>query len=140
MNLTKITAVLLLSVFGLGACTKNVTNKVDQVFSAVYTVKTTDWVIDNTAQTYTVNLTVPELDDVINQNGGVLVYLSFNINGTWTAYEQIPDVLGMESYRAFHSLHTVTIESKSTDGGGTFPVPTGDVRAKVVLLDATALN
>lgn len=140
MNLTRITAVLLLSVFGLGACTKNVTNQVNQVFSAVYTIQPGDWVVDNTAQTNTVNLTVPELDDVINQNGGVLVYLSFNVNGTWTAYEQIPDVLGFESYRVFHSLHTVTIESKSTDNGGTFPVPTGSVHAKVVLLDAAALK
>ncbi|MHA4811922.1 hypothetical protein ACX0G9_27750 [Flavitalea flava] len=139
MNLTKITAVLVLSVFGMSACTKNVTNRVDQVFSAVYTIQPGDWVVDNTNFTNTVNLTVPELDDVINQSGGVLVYLSFNINGVWSDYEQVPDVLGAESYRVTHSLHTVTIESRPTDTGTNFPIP-GTVKAKVVLLDATNLN
>lgn len=46
---TTMIVALFVSLFALGSCTKHVTQVVDQGFSAIYTIKSTDW----TADTYT---------------------------------------------------------------------------------------
>ena len=61
------------------SCKKEVTEvqKVDQAFSAVYDIAPSAWTTTNNGLSYTAQLNIPELDDIIYQNGAVLVYLSF---------------------------------------------------------------
>jgi hypothetical protein len=137
--LTRITTVvaLFLTVLTLGSCKKEVTQVVDQAFSATYEIKPADWIRDTSNLNYYVaNLNVPEVDNVVVGNGGVLVYLSFD-NGV--SFDALPEeVLGI-TYNAFHSKSTVTIGYRSVDGSVP-QLPGGDyVLAKVVILDASPL-
>ena len=122
------------SLFALGSCTKHVTQVVDQGFSAVYTIHKGDWQVANDGLNYyRVDLSVPEVDDQIVQNGGVDVYLSFDANGP-VSYEQLPEYVGTYIYTASHSKGTVSIGYRS-DNGAQPNLPDGDVYAKVVILD-----
>ena len=123
--------------FFFASCKKEVTKveKVDQAFSAVYTIQPGDWTTDNNGLSYTAQLNVPEVDDVLYQNGAVLVYLSFS--GT-NYYEAIPEVFDGISYGAIHSNGYVGIDISSITGDQIDP-PTQSISAKVVLIDASAL-
>ena len=130
---------LFVTVFGLGSCTKKVTQVVDQGFSAVYTIHQGDWKVDNSTDPlfqYYVALNVPEIDQQIVDNGGVMVYLSFDGG---TTYDALPEEIGDYTYNALHSLSTLTVGFRKTDWS-TPSLPTGDVLAKVVILDATPLD
>ena len=123
--------------FVFGSCKKEVTKveKVDQAFSAVYTVQPGDWTTDNNGLSYTAQLNVPEVDDVLYQNGAVLVFLSFS--GT-NYYEAIPEVFDGIAYGAIHSNGYVGIDISAINGDLINP-PTQSISAKVVLIDASAL-
>jgi len=125
------------SVFGMGACKKEVTQVVNQGFSAVYTVKATDWKVNSGSTYINVELNVPELDQVILDHGGVTVYLSFDGGKT---YEATPEVVGNVAYGSYHYLNTVGIDLSPADNTGTVTSPAGDILAKVVLLDAQPLD
>ncbi|HSN07391.1 MAG TPA: hypothetical protein VLS85_00060, partial [Hanamia sp.] len=87
----KILILLIPSFLVFSSCKKEITQvqQVDQAYSAVYTIQPSDWVTSNNGLSYTAELSVPELDNIIYQNGAVLVYLSFS--GT-SYYEAIPEV------------------------------------------------
>ena len=133
---------LFVSLFALGSCTKHVTQVVDQAFSAVYTIHSTDWKVDtypsagSPLNQYAVNLNVPEIDDQIVNQGGVDVYLSFDGGVT---YDALPETVNGVSYNALHSKSNVYIGFKTLNGSQP-TLPSGDILAKVVILDATALN
>ena len=110
-------------------------NQVDQAFSAVYNIKKSDWTTTDSGHIYTSQINVPELDDVIYQNGAVLVYLSFAGN---SYYEAVPQVFNGIAYGVIHSKQYVSIDMSALDGGVINP-PTGDVLAKIILIDATKL-
>lgn len=139
---TTMIVALFLSLFGLGSCTKHVTQVVDQGFSAIYTIKPTDWVADTYTGTpalneYAVVLSVPEVDDQIVANGAVMVYLSFD-NGT--TYDELPAVESGVSYNTLHSKGSVYIGFSDVDGSPVQTLPNGNIIAKVVILDATPLD
>lgn len=121
------------------SCKKEVTKveKVDQAFSAVYTIQPGDWTTDNNGESFTAQLNVPELDNVIYQNGAVLVYLSFS--GT-SYFEALPEVFDGIAYGAIHSNGYVGIDISSANPGDLISAPTQTITAKVVLIDATALS
>ena len=134
----KIILFLTVSTILFTSCRKeNITqiDQVDQAFSAVYNIKKSDWTTTDTGYTYTAQIKVPELDDIIYQNGAVLVYLSFAGN---SYYEAIPQVFSGISYGVIHSNQYVSIDISALDGGTVNP-PTGDVLAKIILIDATKL-
>lgn len=120
------------------SCRKEVTKveKVDQAFSAVFTIQPGDWTTDNNGLSYTAQLNVPEVDDVLYQNGAVLVYLSFS--GT-NYYEAVPEVFDGIAYGAIHSKGYVGIDISAVSGDLINP-PTQSISAKVVLIDASALS
>lgn len=120
------------------SCRKEVTKveKVDQAFSAVFTIQPGDWTTDNNGLSYTAQLNVPEVDDVLYQNGAVLVYLSFS--GT-NYYEAVPEVFDGIAYGAIHSNGYVGIDISAVSGDLINP-PTQSISAKVVLIDASALS
>lgn len=119
------------------SCKKEITKvqQVDQAYSTVYTVQPGDWVTNNNGLSYTAELNVPELDNIIYQNGAVLVYLSFS--GT-SYYEAIPEVFDGIAYGSIHSPGYVGIDISGLSGNLINP-PSQTISAKVVLIDATAL-
>lgn len=124
--------------FIFASCKKEVTKveKVDQAFSAVYTIQPGDWTTDNDGLSYTAQLNVPEVDDVLYQNGAVLVYISFS--GT-NYYEAIPEVFDGIAYGAIHSNGYVGVDISAVTGE-LIDAPTQSISAKVVLIDASALS
>ena len=124
--------------FILSSCKKEVTEvkNVDQAFSAVYDIDPADWTTDNGGKSYTAQLDIPELDDIIYQDGGVLVFLSFA--GT-TYYEALPQVFDGIAYGAIHSNGYVGIDMSDVAGGLIDP-PAQKISAKIILIDATRLE
>ena len=120
------------------SCKKEVkkVEKVDQAFSAVFTIQPGDWTTDNNGLSYTAQLKVPEIDDVLYKNGAVLVFLSFS--GT-NYYEAIPEVFDGIAYGAIHSNGYVGVDISAVSGDA-INAPTQSISAKVVLIDATALS
>src|ERR1700759_2872145 len=94
-NNMKIALLSAFSILILSGCTKtyNYPN-VNQVYSAVYTVQASQWAKgtdpDGTVFYYT-SLSVPELTQQIDLNGGVVTYLSFDDpTSTSPTYEAMP--------------------------------------------------
>ena len=120
------------------SCKKEITQvqKVDQAFSAVYDIAPASWTTTNNGISYTAQLNIPELDNVIYQNGAVLVYLSFS--GT-NYYEALPEVFDGIAYGAIHSNGYVSIDISALSGNAIDP-PKQNISAKVILIDAKALG
>jgi len=144
-------AALFISFFGLGSCTKHVTQVVDQGFSAVYTIHQSDWKVDTytgdpnssdpsnpALNAYAVALNVPEVDDKIVANGAVMVYLSFDGGAT---YDALPAEESQLIYNTLHWKSTVYIGMRGKDDVTAPNLSNiGDILAKVVILDATPLD
>ena len=133
----KLLIFLSLPLFLFSSCKKEITEvrEVDQAFSAVYTINSSDWKTTNGGQTYSVEFDVPELDNVIYQDGAVLVYLSFSGS---SYYEALPQVFDGITYGVIHGNGYVGIDMSAIDGANITP-PGQPVSAKIILIDATRL-
>lgn len=128
-------AVLLLGILSITACKKTEVQQVNQAFSAVYSLAASGWTTSDGSLSYSTTLDVPEIDDIIQQGGGVIVYISFD-NGA--NYEALPEVFDGIAYGAVHAKGSVTIDLFAIDGGTITP-PGSTILAKVVLIDAAPL-
>lgn len=133
----RILLLLALPVIVFSSCKKEVTEvqQVDQAFSAVYTIEPNDWIASDGGRVQSAELEVPELDNVIYEDGAVLVYLSFS--GT-DYYESLPQVYDGITYGVLHSDGYITIDMTALSGNP-IEAPGQNVRAKVVLIDAARL-
>src|SRR5882672_4894442 len=100
-------AVLLLGILSITACKKTEVQQVNQAFSAVYSLAASGWTTSDGSLSYSTTLDVPEIDDIIQQGGGVIVYISFD-NGA--NYEALPEVFDQIAYGAVHTKGSVTID------------------------------
>ena len=135
----KISIFLVLAALPFAACKKEITEvrQVDQAFSATYTLNAGGWTTSNGGQSYSTSLTVPELDDLILNDGAVIVYLSFD-NGV--SFEALPEVFDGIAYGSIHEIGLITIDLQASDGSGAvISAPSGTILAKVVLIDATPI-
>ncbi len=140
----KITLLSVFAIITFSGCTKTTVQQVNQVFSAVYTVQANQWASandpDGTLFYYT-SLSVPELSQNIDLNGGVLVYLSFDDPSSANpTYEALPEVIDGVAYGAIHTTGTVTIDLRAADGTNAPGPITGPTMIKVILMDAQALG
>jgi hypothetical protein len=140
----KIALLALLVLFTFTGCTKTTVQQVNQVFSAVYSVPANQWVSGNdpngTLYYYT-SLTVPELTQNIDLNGGVLVYLSFDDpSSTDPAYEAMPEVFDGVAYGAIHTTGSITVDLRAADGSDAPGPITAPTMIKVILMDAQPLG
>lgn len=133
----RISLLLALPLIIFSSCKKEVTEvqQVDQAFSAVYTIEPNDWISSNGGTMQSAELEIPELDNIVYQDGAVLVYLSFS--GT-DYYEALPQVFDGITFGVLHSDGFVTIDMTALSGNAIDP-PGQNVKAKVVLIDATRL-
>ncbi len=140
MKLAFLSAIIL---FAFSGCTKNYP-RVNQVYSAIYTVAANQWVAgtdaDGTKFFYT-TLNISELTQAIDQNGGVAVYLSFSASTDANpVYEAVPEVIGGVAYGAIHTTGSVTVDLRAADGGNLTSAISAPTLLKIVLMDATALG
>jgi hypothetical protein len=124
-----------LSLLIFSSCKKDVTQTVNQAFSAVYTIAPSNWSTNNNGQSFTAQLNIPEIDNTLYQNGAVLVYISFE--GT-NYYEALPEVFDGIAYGAIHSPGYVGIDISAVSGDP-ISAPTQNISAKVILIDAKTL-
>jgi hypothetical protein len=124
-----------LSLLIFSSCRKDVTQTVNQAFSAVYTIAPSSWTTNNNGQSFTAQLNIPEIDNTLYNNGAVLVYISFQ--GT-DYYEALPEVFDGIAYGAIHSPGYVGIDISALSGDP-ISAPTQSISAKVILIDAAAL-
>jgi hypothetical protein len=140
--------IALLSLFALlsfSACKKTTVNQtVNQAFSASYTVNPGDWVKGTNTDGsffYYINLPVNELDDIINSNGGVEVYISFDAQNTNPKnFETLPEVVDGVAYGSLHTTGSVTIDLRGADGSTLTQAITVPIVVKIVLIDAQPLD
>jgi len=144
MKIALLSAFVILACSG---CTKTTVNQVNQVYSAVYTVAANQWVqgtdpvANGGATFYSTTLSVPELTQKIDVNGGVLVYLSFDDpSATDPVYEALPEVFDGVAYGAIHTTGQVTIDLRGADGSSLANAITGPTLVKIILLDASPLG
>lgn len=127
-----------LSILVLASCKKEVTEvqKVNQAFSAIYTIPPGSWATTDNGLSYTAEIDIAELDNNIYQNGAVLVYLSFS--GT-TYYEALPEVFDGITYGVIHSTGYIGVDISALSGTAINP-PAQNISAKVILIDAATLK
>ncbi len=140
----KIAFLAVFAIVTFSGCTKTTVNQVNQVFSALYTVQPSQWVAmqdpDGT-KFFQTTLTVPEIDQTLDLNGGVAVYLSFdNSTSTSPVYEALPEVINGVAYGAIHTVGSVTVDLRAADGSDLTNSITAPVLLKVVLMDAKPLD
>jgi len=143
-NYMKIALLSLFAIVTFSGCTKTTVQQVNQVFSALYTVSPDKWVAGqdtNGTLFYYTTLTVPELTQDIDLNGGVAIYLSFdNSTNPNPVYEALPEVIDGVAYGAIHTTGSVTIDLRAADGSNAPGPITGPTLVKVVLMQASPLN
>ena len=140
----KIALLSAFALFALTGCTKTTVQQVNQVYSAVYTVTASQWSLgtdpDGTKFYYT-TLTVPELTQSIDLNGGVVVYLSFDAStNSNPTYEAMPEVINGIAYGAIHTTGSITIDLRAANGGNAPGPITASTLVKVILMNAKSLG
>jgi hypothetical protein len=127
----RILSILMLGiVFLASSCVK----KYEQVTpnqTILTTVRANEWKTINGGKTYSVSLSVPEIDSYLNENGGVLVYASF----TGGVYEQIPQVYNGIAYSYSHATGKIDIDIQDSNGVDVINPP-GALTIKIVLIDS----
>jgi|SRR5450432_3025849 len=139
----KIALLAAFSIVVFSGCTKTTVNQVNQAFSAIYTINANQWVAGRDADStlfYYATLPISELDQTIDQHGGVNVYLSFdNPSASDPTYEALPEVFNSIAYGTFHTTGLITIDLRAANGGDVPGPITGPTMVKVVLIDAQPL-
>ena len=106
-----------------------------EVISPNRTIITTlspgDWIQSNGGRSYSAAIDMPEIDDYVNENNGILVYFSFE-DGT---YEPLPEVYNGVSYSYITRIGQIVVEIQSSDGISVV-TPPGGVKVKIVLIDS----
>jgi hypothetical protein len=128
----KLLSILCLSliVLTVASCKKDTVVAPNTNVTVIKNVKSSDWSTFD-ANTYSVDLNVPELDTYFNEHGAVLVYIAY-ANGPW---EQIPEVFDGQTFSFTHNPGHVTLYTQNAGGTGT-PIQPDAVDVKIVLIDS----
>jgi len=116
-------------VAAISSCTKKYVTP-NNNYSIIFDVAPNQWALSSDGKSYTTRLVVDELDDYYNNQGGVLVYLSFGQG----VYEQIPQVYDGVAYSYYHKRGEVVLYAQTP--GATPVKPTENLAVKVVLIEA----
>ncbi|GGH72060.1 hypothetical protein HNQ91_003360 [Filimonas zeae] len=105
--------------------TENVPN-----YTVVTTVTPNQWEYNSGDRTYNAVIQMPEINDVVFENDGVVVSAMFGQN----TYDALPQVYEGYSYTYFYQPGYLTISYQSTDPSVTPGRPTGNITFKIVLI------
>ena len=124
-------------VTAISSCKKEtIVNNTNTNTTVIKTVRANSWVLDQKQGAYRVDLSVPQLDETYNDDGAVLVYMSFGLSSTNApVYEQLPQVFKGASFSYYHTDGKVVIFSQTPGGNPALP-PDQDVTVKIVLIDS----
>lgn len=125
----KLLLLLLPILFLAGSCKK--TEVILPNKTIVINLTSGNWIQINGGKSYTTAINVPELNDYMNERGGILAYISF---GSRT-YEQIPQVYDGDSYSYVTRPGQVVLEVQRYDGLGVVKAP-GTVTVKIILINS----
>lgn len=131
-----LTFALLFSIVLLASsCKKEVTQVIQPNQTVVFPVSSSEWKYDEDLNSWYVNLDMPEIDDYIQENGGVLVYMNRESDG----YEQLPFLYNQVTYSYVTYTEGIQITAQYYDANATNapepPRPTSST-LKVVLIDS----
>ncbi|HEY0055147.1 MAG TPA: hypothetical protein VGB63_07315 [Pedobacter sp.] len=90
-----------------------------------------NWIPLNGGTSYTAAINVPELDDYINERGGVLTYVSFGAQ----TYEQLPQVYNGDAFSFVTRPGQIVLEVQRFNGTG-LVTPPGGMTIKIVLIES----
>ena len=120
---------LAMIVIGLSSCKKTyITPNPNQTI--LFDVPVSSWVLSTDGRSYYAVLTTPEIDNYFNDNGGVLVYFSFNKG----VYEQVPYVYNNVSYSYTHNQGSVVLYAQTPNG--VTPIKPDAMTLKLLLLNS----
>ncbi|MCD8741056.1 hypothetical protein LT679_10625 [Mucilaginibacter roseus] len=118
------------------SCKKEVTEVIQPNQTVFREVRASDWVLKTDqqtgAKTWSATLGINQLDEYIHDNGGVLVYASFD-NGV---YEQIPQVYNGIAYSMSYVPRAIQLDAQLSDYTNDDISQPGDVSIKIVLIDS----
>lgn len=100
----------------------------------LFEVKANAWQYDSQTKTYFAELPVDEIDNDVNQNSGILVYISSDK----ITYEAIPDVFNGSTFVYSYTAGSLFLEVQGADGSTINP-PSNTVYAKVVIVDSAPI-
>ncbi|WP_127131752.1 hypothetical protein [Pseudoflavitalea rhizosphaerae] len=131
MNKLSIIALLFVLVLGVSCKKEYYTTEVTEIpnRTIVYTVPPSAWSFNSSDGTYITAIDMPEIDDVVFENDGVVVAALFD----GTNYEVLPQVYGGFSYTYFYKPGGLTISIQGSDGSDGFK-PTTGIKFKIVLI------
>jgi hypothetical protein len=121
-------SLLLVLLLGTGCKKEYYTENVPN-YTVVTTVQSSEWAYNTTDGTYNARISMPEIDDVVFNNDGIVVAAMFDgVN-----YEGLPQVYGGYTYTYFYQPGYLTISIQGATGseGGR---PTGGIKFKIVLI------
>ncbi|GGE68514.1 hypothetical protein EV200_10191 [Pedobacter psychrotolerans] len=130
----KLTILMLcIATLGLASCKKDtIVQNNNSILTVVRDVPTSAWVLSNDRNTFTSEISVPEIDQFHIDNEGTLVYISYN-NGA--SYIALPFVYNTDAFSYEVYQGGVAIDVQSSDYQATQPrKPTSTVRIKIVLV------
>ncbi|HEX8378910.1 MAG TPA: hypothetical protein VF602_13920 [Pedobacter sp.] len=124
----RVILLLLPIILGLNACKKEyiVPNK-----TVIVNLATGSWIPLNGGTSYTAAVNVPQLDDYINEKGGVLVYISFGAQ----TYEQLPQVYDGDAFSFVTRPGQIVLEVQRFNGAG-LVTPPGGMTIKIVIIES----
>lgn len=127
-------ALLLGVVLFASSCRKEVTQVIQPNQTVVFPVSSSSWQYDSELNSWYVNLDMPEIDDYIQENGGVLVYMNREGDG----YEQLPFLYDQVTYSYVTFAGGIQITAQYYDANGTSDTPPRPTSStlKVVLIDS----
>ena len=100
----------------------------------LFEVKTSAWKYDSQTKTYFAELPIDEIDNDVNQNSGILVYISSDK----VTYEAIPDVFNGSTFVYSYTTGSLFLEVQGADGSTINP-PSTTVWTKVVIVDSAPI-
>ncbi|WP_432709473.1 hypothetical protein [Pedobacter sp.] len=127
---------LCIATLGLASCKKeNIYYETpNRTFN--YTIQKDEWVLDESVFNYTVNLNIPELDQVTLDDEGLLVYINHPINEN--SYIQVPYTYDTEAYSYELYNGGIAIDAQRSGDINTAPIkPERTIKVKIVLIPST---
>lgn len=131
MNKLPLLALLSTLVFASSCKKEYYTTEVNEIpnQTIVYTVQPSGWSFNQADGTFITHINMPEIDNVVFDNDGVVVAAMFGD----TDYEVLPQVYNGYSYTFYYRPGRLTISIQGSDGSQGVR-PTNGIKFKIVLI------
>jgi hypothetical protein len=101
--------------------------------TVIFDLVKADWKLSTDGASYYADLSLPEIDNYFQHNGGVLAYISFDNEAT---YEQIPETFDGVAYSLRHTTGGARVIAQVYDGQLPTITQPGAATIKLLLIDS----